>query len=141
MADTTRANAAARPVIDHFHRKNKYIEAERQQIDEILHLLEQPYPVKHHLELQHMLGCSKFEEALALKLSIEVPCAPAMALHQAKVKAVLSGDTVVLCNINNPSQERVLSLAYVNAPRLRRDGDEVGRSMDNHAVERANHML
>ncbi|BCR89438.1 putative transcription factor (Snd1/p100) [Aspergillus chevalieri] len=43
---------------------------------------------------------------------------------EARVKAVLSGDTVVLSHIANPSQERVLSLAYVSAPRLRREGDE-----------------
>lgn len=44
---------------------------------------------------------------------------------EARVKSVLSGDTVVLSHITNPSQERVLSLAYVSAPRLRREGDEV----------------
>lgn len=43
---------------------------------------------------------------------------------EARVKAVLSGDTVVLSHIANPGQERVLSLAYVSAPRLRREGDE-----------------
>jgi staphylococcal nuclease domain-containing protein 1 len=45
---------------------------------------------------------------------------------EARVKSVLSGDTVVLSHITNPSQERILSLAYVSAPRLRREGDEVG---------------
>lgn len=49
-----------------------------------------------------------------------------MSLLEAKVKSVLSGDTVILHNINNPKQERTLSLAYVTAPRLRREGDEVG---------------
>lgn len=44
---------------------------------------------------------------------------------EARVKSVLSGDTVVLSHINNPGQERILSLAYVSAPRLRREGDEV----------------
>ena len=44
---------------------------------------------------------------------------------EARVKAVLSGDTVVLSHITNPGQERTLSLAYVSAPRLRREGDEV----------------
>jgi hypothetical protein len=48
-----------------------------------------------------------------------------MSLLEAKVKSVLSGDTVVLHNINNPKQERTLSLAYVTAPRMRREGDEV----------------
>ncbi|KAL5052019.1 hypothetical protein BDW71DRAFT_193502 [Aspergillus fruticulosus] len=43
---------------------------------------------------------------------------------EARVKSVLSGDTVVLSHIHNPAQERVLSLAYVSAPRLRREGDE-----------------
>ncbi|KAF7716386.1 RNA-induced silencing complex, nuclease component [Penicillium ucsense] len=43
---------------------------------------------------------------------------------EARVKSVLSGDTVVLSNLTNPTQERVLSLAYVSAPRLRREGDE-----------------
>ncbi|KAF2841098.1 hypothetical protein M501DRAFT_969201 [Patellaria atrata CBS 101060] len=47
-----------------------------------------------------------------------------MALMEAKVKSVLSGDTLILHNLNNPKQERTLSLAYVSAPRLRREGDE-----------------
>lgn len=47
-----------------------------------------------------------------------------MSLLQAKVKAVLSGDTLVLANAKG--QERNLSLAYVSAPRLKREGDEVG---------------
>lgn len=42
---------------------------------------------------------------------------------QAKVKSVLSGDTLVL--VNPRGLERTLSLAYVSAPRLRREGDEV----------------
>lgn len=48
-----------------------------------------------------------------------------MATFEAKVKSVLSGDTVVLHNINNPKQERTLSLAFVSAPRLKREGDEL----------------
>lgn len=44
---------------------------------------------------------------------------------EARVKSVLSGDTLVLSHVTNPSQERILSLAYVSAPRLRREGDEV----------------
>ncbi|KAL9130145.1 MAG: hypothetical protein Q9217_001580 [Psora testacea] len=47
-----------------------------------------------------------------------------MPVSQAKVKSVLSGDTLVLTSINNPDQERILSLAFVSAPRLRREGDE-----------------
>ncbi|CAN6621306.1 hypothetical protein TRVA0_008S02058 [Trichomonascus vanleenenianus] len=38
-------------------------------------------------------------------------------LLAAKVKSVLSGDTVVLTPLNKPDQERVLALAYVSAPR------------------------
>ena len=48
-----------------------------------------------------------------------------MTLHQAKVKSILSGDTLVLASLSSPSQERTLSLAFVSAPRLRREGDEV----------------
>ncbi|KAL6711659.1 hypothetical protein ACN47E_004593 [Coniothyrium glycines] len=47
-----------------------------------------------------------------------------MALFEAKVKSVLSGDTVVLHNIKDPKAERTLSLAFVTSPRLRREGDE-----------------
>lgn len=44
---------------------------------------------------------------------------------QARVKSVLSGDTLILARVDNPKQERTLSLAYVSAPRLKREGDEV----------------
>ncbi|KAG5999147.1 hypothetical protein E4U54_002029 [Claviceps lovelessii] len=40
------------------------------------------------------------------------------------VKSVLSGDTLILTSPNNPTAERSLSLAYVTAPHLRREGDE-----------------
>lgn len=45
-----------------------------------------------------------------------------MASLQAKVKSILSGDTIVLTNAKG--QERTLSLAYISAPRLKREGDE-----------------
>lgn len=48
-----------------------------------------------------------------------------MPISQAKVKSVTSGDTLILTSVNNPNQERTLSLAFVSAPRLRKDGDEV----------------
>ena len=51
-----------------------------------------------------------------------------MPVTQAKVKSVLSGDTLILTNVNNPNQERTLSLAFVSAPRMRREGDEVGKT-------------
>ena len=52
-----------------------------------------------------------------------------MPISQAKVKSVLSGDTLILTSVNNPNQERTLSLAFVSAPRLRREGDEVSPSI------------
>lgn len=42
----------------------------------------------------------------------------------AKVKTVLSGDTLILTSPSNPTLERTFSLAYVDAPRLRKEGDE-----------------
>jgi len=42
----------------------------------------------------------------------------------ANVKSVLSGDTLVLTNPNNPSAEKTLSFAYVSAPRLSKDAEE-----------------
>ena len=45
-------------------------------------------------------------------------------LMEAKVKSVLSGDTIVLQGLKS-SSERILSLAFVSAPRLKREGDEV----------------
>jgi staphylococcal nuclease domain-containing protein 1 len=42
----------------------------------------------------------------------------------ANVKSVLSGDTLVLTSTQNPTLERILSLAYVSAPRLNKEGDE-----------------
>ncbi|OAL36070.1 hypothetical protein AYO20_04732 [Fonsecaea nubica] len=45
-----------------------------------------------------------------------------MALLQARVKSVLSGDTLIITNAKGA--ERTLSLAYISAPRLKREGDE-----------------
>ena len=42
----------------------------------------------------------------------------------AKVKTVLSGDTLVLKSTKSGA-EKTLSLAHVAAPRFRREGDEV----------------
>jgi staphylococcal nuclease domain-containing protein 1 len=47
-----------------------------------------------------------------------------MALSQAKVKSVLSGDSLILTSINNPDGERTLSLAYCTSPHLKKEGDE-----------------
>ena len=52
-----------------------------------------------------------------------------MPISQARVKSVPSGDTLILNAVNNPTQERTLSLAFVSAPRLRREGDEVSVPM------------
>jgi staphylococcal nuclease domain-containing protein 1 len=46
------------------------------------------------------------------------------AVLQAKVKSVMSGDTIILAHPNDPRKERTLSLAFVTSPRLRRDDDE-----------------
>ncbi|KAJ9612208.1 hypothetical protein H2200_003805 [Cladophialophora chaetospira] len=45
-----------------------------------------------------------------------------MALLQARVKSILSGDTLIITN--QKGAERTLSLAYISAPRLKREGDE-----------------
>ncbi|EXJ79829.1 hypothetical protein A1O3_08114 [Capronia epimyces CBS 606.96] len=45
-----------------------------------------------------------------------------MALLQGRAKSILSGDTLVITN--HKGAERTLSLAYISAPRLRREGDE-----------------
>lgn len=53
-----------------------------------------------------------------------------MSANIAVVKSVVSGDTVVLLSTlplatGQQPQEKLLSLAFVSAPRLKRDGDEV----------------
>lgn len=45
-----------------------------------------------------------------------------MDFYYAKVKSVISGDSIILKNQNG--QERTLSLAYVSTPHLRKEGDE-----------------
>lgn len=47
-----------------------------------------------------------------------------MKLQQAKVKSVLSGDTIILSSIENPDRERTLSLAFCTSPHLKKEGDE-----------------
>ncbi|CAK7270335.1 hypothetical protein SEPCBS119000_004039 [Sporothrix epigloea] len=42
----------------------------------------------------------------------------------ANVKAVLSGDTLILTSPSNPTLERTFSLAFVSAPRLSKDSEE-----------------
>ncbi|KAK5136664.1 hypothetical protein LTR08_002317 [Meristemomyces frigidus] len=49
-------------------------------------------------------------------------------LLEAKVKSVLSGDTLILVNKNK--QERTLSLAFINAPRLQQDEPHSFESRD-----------
>ncbi len=41
-----------------------------------------------------------------------------------KIKSVLSGDTFILTSLKNPALERQISLPYVTAPHLKREGDE-----------------
>ncbi|KAL8843349.1 MAG: hypothetical protein Q9170_000207 [Blastenia crenularia] len=57
-----------------------------------------------------------------------------MSVSQAKVKSVLSGDTLVLVSVNNPGQERLLSLAFVSAPRFQRDREEGGERLPEACV-------
>ena len=57
-----------------------------------------------------------------------------MPISQARVKCVLSGDTLILVSVNNPTQERTLYLAYVSAPRMRREGDEVSAFLSSTLV-------
>jgi staphylococcal nuclease domain-containing protein 1 len=47
-----------------------------------------------------------------------------MVLNQAKVKSVMSGDSLVLASTENPDRERVLSLAYCTSPHLKKESDE-----------------
>lgn len=49
-----------------------------------------------------------------------------MPFYSGKVKAALSGDSVILTSPNHPERERTLSLAYCAAPRLKKEGDEPG---------------
>jgi staphylococcal nuclease domain-containing protein 1 len=64
--------------------------------------------------------------ALGKKLLPNVPPARYIGSmrHQAKVKAVMSGDTLILSSIENPDRERTLSLAYCTSPHLKKEGDE-----------------
>jgi staphylococcal nuclease domain-containing protein 1 len=47
-----------------------------------------------------------------------------MAQLTGTVKSVLSGDTLIVTNPKGTA-EKTLSLAYISAPRLKREGDEV----------------
>ena len=64
-----------------------------------------------------------------------------MPVNQAKVKSVLSGDTLILTAVNNPTQERTLSLAFVSAPRMKREGDEVGQRLSAIGSPLRKHLL
>lgn len=46
-----------------------------------------------------------------------------MSVLQGRVKSVQSGDTLIL--VNARGLEKTLSLAYISAPRPKREGDEV----------------
>ncbi|KAI4200934.1 MAG: hypothetical protein LQ350_003620 [Teloschistes chrysophthalmus] len=56
-------------------------------------------------------------------LSAIIPTSNAK-LDKARVKSVLSGDTLVLTSIRQPGIEKLFSLAYVTAPRFSRESDE-----------------
>jgi staphylococcal nuclease domain-containing protein 1 len=46
------------------------------------------------------------------------------ATLSAKVKSIISGDTLVLSHPSDPRKERQLSLAFVTAPRLKKEGGD-----------------
>jgi staphylococcal nuclease domain-containing protein 1 len=47
-----------------------------------------------------------------------------MAVQAAKVKYIESGDSVVLCALNDSTKERKLSLAFVQSPHFKKEGDD-----------------
>ena len=51
--------------------------------------------------------------------------ASSTGLYQAIVKQCLSGDTVVLRSMHDPKSIRQISLAYVDAPRIGKDREDV----------------
>jgi staphylococcal nuclease domain-containing protein 1 len=59
-----------------------------------------------------------------------------MPFYSGKVKAAISGDTVILTSPNHPERERTLSLAYCAAPRLKKEGDEPGAFESRDALRR-----
>ncbi len=65
----------------------------------------------------------------ALGGKTRIPCTPPseyakMSIHAGKVKSVLSGDTLIMTSIHNPGAERIISLAFVTSPHIRKEGDE-----------------
>jgi hypothetical protein len=58
---------------------------------------------------------------------------------------VLSGDSIVLVSKprpdGKPPNERILSLAYVSAPRMKREGDEVCAIRSFQAEASLSHLL
>jgi len=51
-----------------------------------------------------------------------------------------SSDTIILSSLANPKNERTLSLAFVSAPRLRREGDEVSTQCTPQSSESAHRI-
>lgn len=75
---------------------------------------------------KHLTGTSQHPNAISKKnYCVPVKSSNMPATFEARVKSVLSGDTLILTHVSNRSSERTLSLAYISAPRLRREGDEV----------------
>ena len=59
-----------------------------------------------------------------------------MPFYSGKVKSALGGDSLVLTSPNHPERERILSLAYCAAPRLKKEGDEQGAFESRDALRR-----
>ncbi|KAG7139968.1 Staphylococcal nuclease domain-containing protein 1 like [Verticillium longisporum] len=97
---------------------------------------QQPFKIVCFWDCFHLLSTSSYVPTSSRCSSLSVPVPrphrrppPRIASTMsktffAKVKSVLSGDTLILTNPQNPKAERTFSLAFVDAPRLRKEGDE-----------------
>ena len=83
---------------------------------------------------------SPISEAQSPRRSRFIPVPPAryhaMPFYSGKVKAAISGDSIILTSPNHPERERILSFAYCAAPRLKKEGDELGAFESRDALRR-----
>lgn len=111
--------------LPHIHHRIPNSSLEPLHSKEILH---QPFPQSSntvHLLKLFLNTIQRFVPSASLRRSpfgILI-----MASLMGTVKSVLSGDTIVLANPKGA--ERTLSLAYISAPRLKREGDEVSPTL------------
>jgi hypothetical protein len=77
-----------------------------------------PTPKANEISWAAPKAISRFGRLFNIMASVPV--------HQGIVRNVLSGDTLVVRRLNDPLKvEKVVHFAFVSAPRLRREGDEV----------------